>query len=382
MSEQNDSMDAPVLFEEVACPGGHRIGVATLNAETSLNALTLAMVELMLDQLRKWKGDEGIACVYIKGAGEKAFCAGGDVQALYRSATLAPGGPCEYAETFFEKEYQLDYLLHEYPKPVVCWGGGIVMGGGLGIFAACSHRIVTEKTRLAMPEVTIGLYPDVGGSWFLNKMPDNTGVFLALTGVPINSADSLYLGIADYFVAGKLREDFSDKLFRQPWSTAAGENHDLLDRLLGDFSSPCARILPESNVEKHQETINALCATEEIGAIVDAIGNLESDDQWLCRAQKTLLAGSSLSAQIIHQQLQHSRDLSLADVFRSELVLSTNIVRHSEFAEGVRALLIDKDKNPRWQYAKVQEVPEEVVGQFFEAPEFPAPWPCNPLERL
>lgn len=375
-------MEAPVLFEEVACPGGRRVGVATLNAPKSLNALTLTMVELMLGQLRKWQGDEGIACVYIKGAGEKAFCAGGDVQALYRSATQAPGGPCEYAETFFEKEYQLDYLLHEYPKPVVCWGGGIVMGGGLGIFAACSHRIVTEKTRLAMPEVTIGLYPDVGGSWFLNKMPDNIGVFLALTGVPINSADSLFLGIADYFITGPMREDFSHKLCSQPWSHAPDDNHDLLDRLLRDFSSRCARSLPASNVEKHRDTINSLCAAENIAAIVEAIGNLESDDAWLVRARKTLLAGSSLSAQIIHQQLQHSRELSLADVFRSELVLSTNIVRHPEFAEGVRALLIDKDNNPRWQYSQVREIPDEVVGQFFAAPEFPAPWPSNPLDRL
>ena len=159
-----------VLFEELTAASG-KVGRVTLNIEATLNSLTLEMVDLLQAQLDAWADDDAIAAIFIEGAGEKAFCAGGDVQALHASSVGTPGGPCEYAETFFTREYRLDYTLHTYAKPIICWGHGIVMGGGLGVMAACSHRVVTERTRIAMPEVTIALFPDVGGSWFLNHMP-------------------------------------------------------------------------------------------------------------------------------------------------------------------------------------------------------------------
>jgi enoyl-CoA hydratase/carnithine racemase len=382
MSESKNTDSLPILFDELSCANEKRLAVVTLNVEKTLNSLTLEMVELMLNQLQLWRSDESIACVFIKGAGEKALCAGGDVQALYHCAKNKPGGPCEYAETFFAKEYQLDFLLHHFPKPVICWGGGIVMGGGLGIFAACSHRVVTEKTRLAMPEVTIGLYPDVGGSWFLNKMPDNVGMFLALTGAPVNGADSLFVGLADYFIATNRRDEFLDKLCSQVWSVSSDENREIVNRVFSDFTGTGNDELPSSNIKDHLQTINELCDSKDVFSIVDAIAGLNSDDKWLTRAQKTLLSGSPLSVLIIYRQLEQSCSLSMADVFRSELQLSTNIVRYPEFAEGVRALLIDKDNNPTWQYATAREIPGDVVDQFFKAPEFPAPWPSNPLENL
>ena len=149
------STSQDVLFEERDTASGQKLGIVTLNVEKTLNSLNLGMVEAMLTQLAEWRDRRDIACLFITAAGEKAFCAGGDVQALYRSATETPGGPCEYAERFFEQEYRLDYALHQFAKPVVVWGHGIVMGGGLGIFAAGSYRVVTEKSRLAMPEITI-----------------------------------------------------------------------------------------------------------------------------------------------------------------------------------------------------------------------------------
>ena len=149
---------------EVLGAGSNRVGRLSLNAPKTLNSLTRDMVETLTDRLMAWRDDNSIAAIVIDGAGEKAFCAGGDVQALRDSSVGTPGGPCEYAENFFAREYRMNYILHTFPKPVVCWGHGVVMGGGLGILAGCSHRIVSERTRIGMPEVTIALFPDVGAA--------------------------------------------------------------------------------------------------------------------------------------------------------------------------------------------------------------------------
>src|SRR5690606_38353217 len=190
------TVDAPVLFETLSSGNGYRIGVVTLNVPKTLNSLTAEMVDLLLPQLRAWQTDPKIACVLLRGSGDRALCAGGDVVEL-RNSSLARDGK---AEAFFEREYRLDYLIHTYRKPILVWGHGVVMGGGLGLLAGASHRVVTAQTRLAMPEVTIGLFPDVGGSWFLPHVPGRTGLFLALTGASINASDTLFLGLADRFL--------------------------------------------------------------------------------------------------------------------------------------------------------------------------------------
>ena len=214
--------EAPVLFEELPA-GARKLGRVTLSVAATLNSLTLDMVDLLQEQLDAWRGDRDIAAIFIEGAGQKAFCAGGDVQALHRSATATPGGPCDYAESFFTREYRMNYTLHTYSKPVICWGHGIVMGGGLGVMAGCSHRVVTEKTRIAMPEVTIALFPDVGGSWFLNHMPGKSGQFLALTGASINAADAIYTGMADRFISSERKAEVLQQLLRQEWGGDAAQ---------------------------------------------------------------------------------------------------------------------------------------------------------------
>ncbi|WP_334167975.1 enoyl-CoA hydratase/isomerase family protein, partial [Achromobacter mucicolens] len=194
-------MNAPVLFEERSAANGMRFGIATLNAPQTLNGLSLEMVDLLADRLDAWARDPGVALVVLQGAGDKAFCAGGDLHGLYRSMTENTGKPSwsnTYARTFFEREYRLDYRIHTYPKPVLCWGHGIVMGGGIGLMMGASHRVVSETSRLAMPEVSIGLFPDVGGSWLLNRMPGRSGVFLALTGAQLNTSDAFFAGLADF----------------------------------------------------------------------------------------------------------------------------------------------------------------------------------------
>ena len=193
----------PVLFETLIAENGCQIGVITLNAEKTLNALSLDMIDLMAEQLALWSTDDNIALVLMQAAGEKAFCAGGDLQNLYQSMLTHHASvdkddvrANQYACDFFNREYRLDYLIHTYPKPILCWGHGIVMGGGIGLMAGASHRVVTEKSRLAMPEIGIGLFPDVGGSYFLNRMPGKLGLFLALTGAMVNAADAKFTKLA------------------------------------------------------------------------------------------------------------------------------------------------------------------------------------------
>ncbi len=364
--------DQVVLFEELDAANGKKIAKATLNIPKTLNSLTSEMVELMIDQFTKWQSDENVACLFIDGSGEKAFCAGGDVQALHASAVATPGGPCVEAETFFAREYRLDYLLHSYPKPVVVWGDGIVMGGGLGIFAGGSHRIVTETSRFAMPEVTIGLFPDVGGSYFLNNMPGKAGRFLALTGASFNAADAIFTGVANVFVSRDRYKDVLNALI-----AAAPTDTKTVDAVLEDIVGESQDAIPDGNVEPHMPMINQLCESDNIEEVVATFAALETDDKWLVKARKSIAHGSPLSVVLIDQQLVRCKDMALNDVFRSELILATNIVRYPEFAEGVRALLIDKDQSPKWNFANVQSIDADFIERFFEAP-----WSDNPLADI
>jgi enoyl-CoA hydratase/carnithine racemase len=365
-------MTSPVLFTTLATESGQVIGLVTLNSEKTLNALTLKMVKLMLNQLQAWQSDANVVAVFIQGAGEKALCAGGDVQALRQSSIDQPGGPCEYAEAFFECEYRLDFLLHNYSKPTVVWGHGIVMGGGLGIFSACGFRIATEKTRIAMPEVTIALFPDVGGSYFLNKMPGQCGLFLALTAASINGADSLYAGISDYTITHANKQNVLDALQKLDWSVA--DMPARLNAILSDQQNKSIADIPAGNLQIHQDLINELCTGESAEAIAKNIAAHQSQDKWMTRSQSGLASGSPLAVKWIFHQLQLCKNLPLKEVFEKEILLATNIVRHTEFAEGVRALLVDKDQSPQWQFKQLSDVTVTDVASFFEAP-----WPLNPL---
>ena len=368
--------ESPIVFEELSAAGG-KLGRVTLSVASTLNSLTLEMVDLLQAQLDQWRDDDTIAALFIEGAGEKAFCAGGDVQALHQSAVATPGGPCDYAESFFAREYRMNYTLHTYPKPIICWGHGIVMGGGLGVMAGCSHRVVTEATRIAMPEVTIALFPDVGGSWFLNHMPGRSGHFLALTGASINAADALYTGLADRFIASEHKSAVVSQLLQQNWGKDPETNHGLVRHVLRPFAEQSIGMCPAGQVEPHMGTIARLCDGDDVHQVIDNICEQQTDDQWLSRARDSLQHGSKLAALWIERQLWQTRHASLKEVFQAEIQLATNIVRHPEFAEGVRALLIDKDRRPAWQYNASREVPGEALDAFFEAP-----WEKNPLADL
>ncbi|MEM1145721.1 MAG: enoyl-CoA hydratase/isomerase family protein [Pseudomonadota bacterium] len=367
----------PLVLVRREAAGARYIGRLTLNSPSTLNSLTLEMVDAIQGALDGWLTDPEVALVLIDATGEKAFCAGGDVQALHASSVGTPGGPCEYAEEFFAREYRMNYTLHTYPKPVVCLGHGIVMGGGLGIHAACSHRVVTETTRIAMPEVTIALFPDVGGSYFLNRAPGATGRFLALTAASINAADAIFCGFADRFIPAAQLESVVAALLAEEWDGDIERDHARTREILRGFSEAHQDQLPSPQVQPHLAKINRLCDGTDVHDVIDRICTLETDDRWLTRSRDGLAHGSKLAALWIYRQLVVARHLSLKEIFQSELQLATNIMRHPEFGEGVRALLIDKDRSPKWSYERSRDVPAEVLDGFFTSP-----WTSNPLSGL
>lgn len=372
---------ACVRFEEIPTQHGLRLGVAKLNAEKSLNALSLEMIRRLDPQLRRWAEDPGIACVILHGAGKKAFCAGGDIRELYKALKEQPGIiPNPTAVAFFAEEYRLDYLLHRYPKPLLVWGSGIVLGGGLGLMAGASHRIVTETSRIAMPEVTIGLFPDVGASWFLRRMPIRLGLFMALTGVQINGRDAVVGGLADYFLRASDRDALFARLPAAEWTADATENREVLSALLREFASQATGAMPASNFKAHEQEIQAFCQGDSVEEMVARIARYDGDDEWLRRAAKTLTAGAPTSAALGFELQRRAQTLDLADTLRLELVVALQCCARPDFTEGVRALLIDKDNKPQWRPRTMAEVTPQWIDGHFAAPVWPDS--KHPLEDL
>jgi enoyl-CoA hydratase/carnithine racemase len=359
--------ESPVLFEERTA-GSFRIGIATLNAPRTLNGLSLDMARLLDERLAIWADDPSIAIVVLQGAGEKAFCAGGDLHGLYHSMqAYREAGHVDirdnrYASEFFAIEYRLDYRIHTYAKPIVCWGHGIVMGGGMGLMAGASHRVVTERSRLAFPEITVGLYPDVGGSWLLHRVPLQAGLFLALTGAPLNAGDAIFANMADIHIASDQRDAVLAALAAAAWSGNGDDDALVLDTVLTGFASPAA----PGPFQGHQAQIAAVVASDRLDAIVGGILGLEGDDPWLATARDTLAAGAPGSARLAYELQRRAADMSLADTFRVEYIASLHCAAHGDFMEGIRALLIDKDRSPRWQPATLAEASRPWADTFFK----------------
>jgi enoyl-CoA hydratase/carnithine racemase len=357
-----------VLYQELTAQNGKKIGVATLNSEKSLNALSLPMVESLLPKLQSWQADPSISLVILDGSGDKAFCAGGDIRDLYKAMLDKPGEYAPYVEEFFTKEYTLDYLIHTFGKPVLVWGNGIVMGGGLGLMAGASHKVVTATSRIAMPEMAIGLYPDVGASWFLNRMPPGCGLFLGLTGASINAADAKFIGLADHFVLHERKAALIDKLKTINWGDTIALNHQKLSDALRSEEDQCRTQMPLSQIRPHQSEIEALAGLTELESVIAAINAMQGEDKWLQKAKDSLAYGSPITAHIVFELLKLGQSKILADSFRLELGLSVQSGKLGEFTEGVRALLMDKDLQPKWQYKTVADVPQAVIAELFRSP--------------
>ncbi|XQW83667.1 enoyl-CoA hydratase/isomerase family protein [Thalassotalea piscium] len=367
-----------ILFEEKNTSSNSKIAIATLNSTKSLNALSLSMITLLYNQLTIWLADPNIAVIVLEGAGDKAFCAGGDVVSIYQDIVekrhlLQTNASLPVSDEnvqqllgveFFTKEYQLDLLIHQAKKPILVWADGYVMGGGIGLLAGASHRIVTEKTMMAMPEVTIGLYPDVGASWFLNQMSSGVGLFLGLTGMTFTGQDAIFVGLADYIVKSEDKAKMLEQLLSLDWQGDDNANQQLLSEVITVFKRKDERF-HHSVLEEQAELINKITLGDDLNEIYSAIVNEKSDSEWFNKAQKKIVHGSPLSLHLIFNQLLTCKQLSLVECFKKELNLSLRCCQHTEFPEGVRALLVDKDKQPHWKYTHVKQVEKKEIDWFF-----------------
>ena len=352
----DSSTSANFLAEKA---GRHTIGVIELDNPRALNAITLEMFRAMNEQLLGWRSQEDIACVVIHSNLDRAFCAGGDVKAL--ASDLAGNSGLRAARDFFTVEYMLDYLIHVYPKPILCWADGITMGGGVGVMNGASFRIVTERTVMAMPEITIGLYPDVGGTYFLNRMPEEIGLFVALTAARFNGADAIAVGMADTFIHADRKTEVLAGLSKLDWNAEARNNREILRAYLEPFATTAGN----SELMQRHDTIRQLMNHPTIEAVDDALRRWNGADEWMKSAIHGYLTGSPTSAKAIFRQLKTGRDLALKDVFRREMDMSLNFCARSDFREGVRARLIDKDQRPQWRPASLAEVTGEDIERLF-----------------
>ena len=332
------------------------LGVVTFNRPKALNTLTLGMYRAFDPRLIAWGEDGAVLALLVRGAGERAFCAGGDVRAVY-DARHGGGGAGDYKADFFREEYTLIQRVHSFPKPYIALVDGIAMGGGCGVSINGSHCIATERTLFAMPEVHIGLFPDVGASRFLNLCPGRIGRYLALTGTRLRAADALYCGFASHYVPHDRLADFANTLASLDWSL--GDARRQVDRVLARFAAdPGPAELPAL-----QPAIDRCFAGDSVEGIVAALER-ESED-WAKAALAAMRRASPLSLKITFRQLELGRGMTLEEALTLEYRMTQHVMAGHDFFEGIRALLVDKDQKPRWQHAALEAVSDAEVERYF-----------------
>jgi enoyl-CoA hydratase/carnithine racemase len=349
------------------------VGVITLNRPQALNALSLGMIRDITAALLAWRDDDEVVAVVLRGATQEgkgvAFCAGGDIRFFHQAAHA--GDP--RLEDFFTEEYTLNHLIHSYPKPTVALMDGIVMGGGMGLSQGAAIRVVTERSKLAMPETNIGLFPDVGGGYFLSRCEGRMGEYLALTGQVAGAGDAIALRLADFFVPSSQLGALLEALGDQPMESGAQVRASVVTH---------TQPKPAPQWAAHHEAIDTHFAHDDIGAI---FASLAADpSEWAAATLATLRKRSPLMMAVTLEQIRRARGMNLADDLRME----RDMVRHSfhlrpgaasETVEGIRALAVDKDHAPKWNPARVEDVRREDVLAFFASP-----WPshAHPLRSL
>ena len=373
--------DDVVVAEERETLSGHRLGIVTLNSEKTLNALSLEMIDRLVPIIMDWRDRDEVVAVVVRGAGDRAFCAGGDLQALYyamkrnrEAGQIIDGTP----DTFFSKEYRLDYMMHDFNKPIISLGDGIIMGGGLGLFIASEFRVVTERTRLAMPEVTIGLFPDAGGTWIMRNLRFPAAQFLAMTGASLNTADCMKTRLGTHAIPSDKMAAVIDALADMHYVTE-DKNSRRIKRRLNRLTRLKVRRHTPSNLRKHRWLLHKHLSKpkSDVKQLVAEIRSMQGKSEWIDQAIATMNRSCPTSLGIVHEQLRRCRDLEMADGFRLELILAVNCSRHPDFEEGIRATIIDKDSTPSWRYPSVEELPKAYIMEHFEPP-----WPSNPLHDI
>ena len=361
--QENDS----VLFATHPVQNGKLLGIATLNRPKALNALNLTMCELMLAQFRQWQTDETIAAVVLRAEGEKAFCAGGDVAEVVKRVKAGGEARYDYGDAFFTVEYALDLLIHQFGKPFIALAQGITMGGGMGLVAGASHRIISTGARIAMPEIHIGLFPDVGGGFFLNRLPCRAGWLMALTGQIVNEHDAMLAGLVDAAIPAAQFAPFLNFISQKIGDFRDDENRRIVTNVLRDFEGSVSPDASQAPMWQRMPQIHAIMHRADVTQVRDALLTAAESDAWFSGAAKSLANGSPTTAHVAFEYLQRSLKMSVAEVLEMDLVLAKQFPRHADFLEGVRAVLIDKDKTPRWSPARFEDVSEALLSQHFSA---------------
>jgi enoyl-CoA hydratase len=335
------------MTDEVLTRIEGRVGRITLNRPQALHALTTAMCRTMTEALLAWRNDPAVELVLLDHSGERGFCAGGDIRMLAESGA-ADG---KAAREFFFVEYRLNHLLFEYPKPVAAIMDGVTMGGGVGLSAPARYRVVTERTTYAMPETGIGLFPDVGGGWFLPRMPGHIGLWLALTGARIKAADCELVGVAtDYVESGRI-PDLKAAIVADP-----GAIETLLTEFEGDAGRP--------PLAQHQDEIDRIFAGDSVEQII--AGLQAADTDWAREQLKVLGAKSPQTMKVAFRQLRlGGQARSFAENMAMEYRIGARVVRKPDFIEGVRAVIVDKDNAPRWSPPTPEAVSEALLDEIF-----------------
>lgn len=341
-----------ILYNELPAKHG-KLGIITLNRPESLNALSVAMVLSMDDQLRAWAEDKDIVAVIVQGAGDRAFCAGGDLKLVYNH------GKNKYQDMipFFSTEYRLNLYISEYPKPYISLLDGIAMGGGLGISIHGSRVIGTERLQLAMPETAIGFYPDVGAGYFLSHCPHKIGMYLGLTGNSIGVADAMFCQLIDAHIPSDKLQNFVTSLTEQDLSTNTSET---IDAVIAQYQQ-------ESGIPSLKQHINTIENCFNQNSVQNIIRALEQHNSVWAKEQAAILkTRSPTGLKVTFKQISICTNLSLRECLNIDLNLTLKLFQEHDIYEGIRAILVDKTRDPKWQPNTLQAVSDEFIDQLFE----------------
>lgn len=346
--------------DEIVLERSGRVGSVTLNRPRALNALTQPMVVALDARLREWADDPAVAAVVVRGAarddGRVPFCAGGDIRLLYDQRADPER---RFAVVFYAQEYRLNALIFRYPKPYVALIDGVVMGGGVGVSVHGSHRVMTERALFAMPETGIGLFPDVGATWFLPRLRGKAGLYLGLTGARIGAADARYLGLATHVVPSGALRALDESLCA---AALAGDARAAVARLVAE----CAVEPGEAPLAARQAEIDRCFAADSVEAIV---ANLEAEESdWSRATRDTLLQKSPTSLKVAFKQLTACGARGFEEALALEYRLAMHCNLGADFFEGIRAQVVDKDRRPRWRPARLEEVTAAMVDAHFARP--------------
>jgi len=341
-----------ILFDEISGKSGD-LGSITLNRPKVLNALTLEMCIAIDERLAQWDKDKNIKAVIIRGAGEKAFCAGGDIRDVYK---MGPSRADE-SQIFFWHEYRMNRRLFHFSKPYVAFLDGITMGGGVGVSIHGSHKVATENLVFAMPETGIGFFPDIGASYFLSRCPGKTGYFLGLTGIHMDAAGAYYLKLVDHVIASDNITAIIDKLASTEFTEAP---HVSVTHILNGFNQE----VPEPQLALHRDLVDKSFSQH---SVADIIAGLKSGkDLWVETIVRTLETKSPTSMSVTLREIREAEALDFDGCIKMEYRIAKHFLQGHDFYEGVRAAIIDKDQSPKWSPSQLSDITPVVINAYFE----------------